>query len=205
MAKKFRILVLFISLSLTLCLMSNTYSRYVADTTSDLEVLFAKWQILVNNTDVTDGNSSSITLVPVIEKNANVAANTIAPTSTGYFDIAIDPSNVDVSFNYSVSLGITNENTPDLMITKYAILSSTYKEGDTITPVTLENGLISGTLNYDNTKSFETFTIRVYFEWYEGTNEQMDDAADTAIGNDAAINNTTFKVNANIKFEQKLS
>ena len=132
MSKRFRILLLFISLSLSLSLMSNTYSRYIASTTGDLEVVFAKWQILVNDTDITNNSSSNISLVPIIDENENIKSNTIAPSSKGYFDIIIDPSNVDVSFNYSISLDYENEDIPDLVITKYAMLDSNYQEGDQI-------------------------------------------------------------------------
>lgn len=208
MAKKLKILLVFISLSLTLCLMSNTYSRYVADATSNLQVLFAKWQILVNSSDITNGTSSAIALVPVIEANNNVATNTVAPSSKGYFDINIDPSNVDLSFNYTINLAIQNKNVPDLMITKYAIIDSNYVEGTPLTEITLTNNIITGSLNYDKLTpnfKFKAFTIRVYFEWYEGVDEKMNDTVDTAIGNSAATTGETFTVSTNITFEQKLN
>ena len=119
---RIKILSVFIPLCLFLCFMSNTYSRYVADTTGNLKMSFAQWQILVNNEDIINNSSSSIVLTPVIDENENVVNNKIAPSSSGYFDINIDPSNVDVSFNYSISLDVLNENIPDLIITKYAIL-----------------------------------------------------------------------------------
>lgn len=208
MAKKLKILLVFMSLSLTLCLMSNTYSRYIADATSDLEVLFAKWQILVNSSDITNGTASTIALVPVIEENNNVATNTVAPSSKGYFDINIDPSNVDLSFNYTINLAIKNENVPDLMITKYSIIESNYVEGNPLEQLTITNNSITGSLNYDNLTTnfkFQPFTIRVYFEWYEGVDEKMNDTADTAIGNSAATTGETFTVTTNIKFEQKIN
>jgi hypothetical protein len=141
----------------------------------------------------------------VIEQNNNVKANVIAPSSKGYFDIDIDPTNVDVSFKYSINLGIENTDVPDLMITKYAIVPSTYIEGDPLDFINLSGNSITDTLYFDkNTEAFqfEAFTIRVYFEWYEGVGELMDDVADTETGNLAATNNTTFKINANISFEQ---
>ena len=86
-----KILSVFIPLSLFLCFMSNTYSRYVADTTGDLKMSFAQWQILVNTEDITNSFTSSIDLTPVIDRNKYVEDNKIAPASTGYFDISIDP------------------------------------------------------------------------------------------------------------------
>lgn len=207
MGKKFKILLLLISSSFTLGLMSNTYSRYVANTTGDVELVFAKWQILLNNEDITNGTTSTLDITPVIEENQNIEDNTIAPSSKGYFDVNIDPSNVGVSFNYKVELKVLNEDMPDLMITKYAILDKDYIDGDEITTTNIENNVINGTLNFDKETEnykFEPFTIRVYFEWYEGLDEQMNDEQDSKIGNDASINDTKLQIQATINFEQKI-
>ena len=207
MGKKFKILLLLISSSLTLGLMSNTYSRYVANTTGDVELAFAKWQILLNNEDITNGATSTLDITPVIEENQNIENNTIAPSSKGYFDVNIDPSNVGVSFNYKIDLKVLNEDMPDLMITKYAILDKDYIDGDEITTTNIEANKIDGELNFDNKVTnfkFEPFTIRVYFEWYEGENEKMDDQSDTNVGKDAALNDTKLLIQATIDFKQKL-
>ena len=45
-------------------------------------------------------------------------------------------------------------------------------------------------------------TIRIYFQWFEGENESMNDIADTNAGYKAAEEGTTFTINANINFEQ---
>ena len=217
----FRVKVLgaLVPLCLLLCFMSNTYSRYVADTTGNFKMSFAQWQILVNNDDITNSSSSSITINPVIDENKYVESNKIAPSSSGYFDISIDPTNVDVSFNYSITLDVVNENIPDLIITKYAILDSEYNESNVITYKNIENNIIQGSLDVEkiatnsdeiiassgdeiNEFVFEPFTIRIYFEWYEGNDEKMDDEDDSLIGYDAK--NTDLEINAQIKFEQKL-
>ena len=208
MAKKFRILLIFISLSLCLCVMSNTYSRYIAGTTGDLEVYFAKWQILLNGTDITS-NNSSISLTPQIIHSDYVADNKLAPSSEGYFDIEIDPSNVEVSYDYRIDLSYDTDNLPDLVVSEYAILDEDYVEGDSVTPISIANNTITGSFDYDNMTdnfSYSTFTVRIYFKWYEGEDESMNDAADTLIGSNAANDiNTTFDVTANISFSQKLS
>lgn len=224
---RIKILSVCIPLCLLLCFMSNTYSRYIADTTGNLKMSFAQWQILVNNDDITNNSTSSIILKPVIDENKYVENNKIAPSSSGYFDISIDPTNVDVAFNYSITLDVVNENIPDLIITKYAILNNDYEENDTITYKNIENNIINGSLDIEkvatsqddsiatniddiiatNTDeieehSFKPFIIRIYFEWFEGENEKMDDESDTLIANDAENNN--LEINAEIKFEQKL-
>jgi len=208
MLKKVRFIIVLISLSLSLSFMSSTYSRYVAETPGNIDMLFANWQILVNNTDITTTTSSEITFTPVIEENENVASNVIAPSSKGYFDIDINPSNVDVSFSYLIELDIQNENVPDITLTGYSIYDDTYVEGvDTLDVLTLVDDAISGNKNFDNNTAdfqFDNFSIRVYFEWAEGDGESMDDEADTNIGLLAVTEGTTFTLSADITFEQIL-
>ena len=204
MKKKVKIILVMIMLSFTMCIMSNTYSRYVADTTGEIEALFSKWQILVNDNDILNNAESSFKLVPIINDNENVKANTIAPSSTGYFDIEIDPSLVDVSFDYDITFNIDNTEFTDLMISKYAILDNNYIEGDVINYNSINENKINGTLLYDNNTEnfkFNKFTVRVFFEWYEGEEEKMNDENDTNLQSKF----DSFNINANIHFSQKLN
>ena len=182
--------------------MSNTYSRYVADATGNVNVLFAKWQILVNDSDITNGTTSSIAITPEIDENPHVASGTIAPSSKGHFDIIINPENVGVSFEYDITLDVLNDDMPDLMITKYSILPKGYIEGKQVDVKPITNNVISESMDLTDNKH-ETFTIRVYFEWFEGTknNETMNDEADTAV----ATNNESLDIEAKISFKQKLA
>lgn len=187
--------------------MSNTYSRYVANTTGNLDMAFASWQILINEQDILEENISTIELEPVILENKNIATNTVAPSTQGYFDINIDPSNVDVSFKYELNIKVLNENIPDLMITKYAILDESYEDGDEVITNTLENNTLNGSLEFQqdiDNYQFTPFTIRIYFEWYEGQDEKMNDQQDAEIGHQAAAENTALQIAASIKFEQQL-
>ena len=205
MFKKIKILIAFGSLSICLCLMSSTYSRYIVDATGNVEALFAKWQILVNENDITNGLDSSIDFEPVIDENDYVASNVLAPSSTGYFDIDIDPSNVELSFKYTIDITIEDEKIPDLIITKYSIIPDSYIEGDPIDVINLAEGTITNDLTFDKeieSFQFEPFTIRVYFEWYDGEGELMNDEDDSLIGKLAATEDYTFEIKANISFEQ---
>lgn len=197
MFKKLRFLLLLISFSTCVGLMSNTYSRYAADTTQNIDVLFARWQILVNNADITNNSNSSITFEPVIEANEYVASNVIAPTSKGYFDIDIDPTNVDVAFTYLINLSINNTNIPDLMVTKYSIIDE-----NTVTETKLD--LVNNEITNDVAMNSNPFTVRVYFEWYDENDNVMDDTSDTAIGSEAATSDLKFTINADISFVQKI-
>ena len=193
MKSKFKVLIVIITLAFSLSIMSNTYSRYVADATGDVELTFAKWQILINNNDITDGLTKTISVTPTIMANENVAANKLAPSSTGYFDIEIDPTNIETSFNYEINIPVI-EDMPDLVITKYQIIvdnvSSEY---------TIENRTITGTFDY-GVDEFEVFTIRVFFEWYDMENDTMNDEADTLLSQEEVIS-----IETNLTFEQKIN
>ena len=209
MKTRIKILFIIVTLAVTMSLMSNTYSRYVADTTGNLEVQFATWKILVNENDISSGNVSSIEITPMIKNNDNVASNKLAPSSEGYFDIQIDPSNTEVTFDYIISLEVLNENMPDLLISEYAIINEEYEE-DNIQKNTIENNEIKGTMFYKNVASgsdesfeFKPFKIRVYFEWFDGETASMNDEADTLIV--TSEENIPLQIKANIKFEQNIN
>ena len=196
---KLTLLIVCFMLIILVSLMSNTFSKYVSSTDGDLNVSFAKWQILVNNLDISDAANSEILFVPVIDSNNEVEENSVAPSSSGYFDIAIDPSNVALSFNYNITFSIENDDIPDLMISEYAILPV---DDSPIEKISLDNNIIEKDMIYDPENPFKPFTIRLFFKWYEGENELMDDLADTEIGTVAAINDTKLKMKANISFKQ---
>lgn len=208
MNKRIKIILILLTLSVTLSFMSHTYSRYVADATGNIELNFAKWQILINDEDITSGTTTDLNVTPVIEASNNVKENKLAPSSKGYFDILVNPTNVEMSFDYKIKVEILNDNMPDILITKYAILPSSYKEGNTITTNKIENEEITGTLKFDTkTKdfAFEPFTVRIYFEWFEGANENMDDEADTQLAINANKNNTKLQIKASLEFSQNLN
>lgn len=199
MKTRVKILLVFVLLSFSLSIMSNTYSRYITDTTGDIEMVFAKWQILVNNEDITQNNTSSVEITPTLLENENVAQNKLAPTSEGYYDVVIDPSNVDVSFNYKLS--ITNDkNMKDLIIDKYTIISED-SDLDNLEYINIEDNTISNSLNVIDGQNFKSFTIRVHFVWYDEDDNQMSDEEDMEFVNE----NENITIQTNISFEQKLN
>ena len=193
MKSKFKVLIVIITLAFSLSIMSNTYSRYVADATGDVELTFAKWQILINNNDITNEETRTIAVTPTILANENVAANKLAPSSIGYYDIEIDPTNVETSFNYQVTISDIEE-MPDLLITKYQIII----DGVT-TEYEIEDNTIEGTLNYGD-EDFDVFTLRIFFEWYDEEENTMSDEDDTTLSGQE-----TISIETNITFEQKIN
>lgn len=195
MKSKFKILIIFITLAFSLSIMSNTYSRYVADASEGVELTFAKWQILVNNDDITNGEDHTTLITPTILENENVASNKLAPASVGYYDIQIDPTNVETSFNYSVEI-LNTTDMPDLVITKYQVINEVNEQ---VSEYEINNNYIEGSLDY-SIEGFKPFTLRIYFEWYDEDDNIMSDEEDTLLSQQESITIAT-----NISFEQKLN
>lgn len=187
--RKFRLLLAFISLLVLVDLVQDTYAKYVSSADANGNLTIARWAFTVNNQDVIANNDFSNTIVPVFDENSNISSNVIAPTSTGHFDITINSTNVDVSFNEVITLSKSNNNTvSDLVFTGYSINNGDIIEFEDETVIT--NTHLLGEQNTIN-------TYRFYIEWKDGDNEEMDNSDDT----EATINGTAA-VNVNINFIQ---
>jgi hypothetical protein len=191
--RKFRLLLACISLLILVNLVQETYAKYVssADATSNLTI--ARWAFTVNNQDIIANSNFSNTIVPVFDANANISTGVIAPTSTGYFDITIDSSNVGVSFDEVITLSASESNTvDDLVFTGYK-----KNDGEIISfgedATTFTTTHLLGEANTTN-------TYRFFIAWIDGTGETMDNADDT----EASLTGTAA-VNVNIRFIQKAS
>ncbi|MEE0684060.1 MAG: hypothetical protein UC703_06640 [Bacilli bacterium] len=203
---KIRLLLFVLFLSLFLVAAKSTYARYATSTTGEANLNMAQWQISVNNQNITENYNTQLSFTPVIEENENVKSGTVAPGSTGYFDIQINPEKVDVSFSYNIMLQLPEDSVvSDLKITHYAIIPSG-QDDNSIQKIPYTGSSIENVLKYDNQTSnfkFPPFTVRVYFEWYDGQDNLMDDAADTEVSQ--KVNNSEdvdFNILASLSFKQ---
>jgi flagellar basal body-associated protein FliL len=169
----------------------NTYSRYRTSTSGTTNITIAKWNIKVNNQTIKNNSDLSTVISPVFPGTNDINANVIAPTAEGYFDLNIDYSVADVSFDYEISVS-PNENSSvqDLILTGYSL-----DGGTTIISIN-SNPLIQGSCALsDNPK---TKTVRVYIKW-DDENGTMTNAEDTAT---TVPENATALLDVNISFIQ---
>ena len=190
MKTRIKILIGIITLAFSISIISTTYSRYAADANGDVTFDFAKWQILINGEDITSGNVRSLNIEPNIIENKNVAAGKLAPSSLGYYDIEIDATNVETSFDLHLTL--ENEEMADLKIKSYTI-----DDGEEIE---IEDNKIDESFDYD--EGFGVITIRIYFEWYDTEDEEeMGNEEDSSY----ASTHDSVTITTNLSFEQKVS
>ena len=187
--KKFKLLLAMLSLLFLTNSIQESYAKYISSASAISNFSIAQWTFIVNNQDVLNNGDFSSTIVPVIDSNSNIKNGVIAPTSTGYFDVTIDFSNVDVSFREEISLSnLVSSSVSDLIITGYKVNDgslNSISSGDSI--------IVNHNLNESN--KIEKY--RFYVEWLDGTGETMNNETDT----EAAASGVA-KVKVNLNFIQ---
>lgn len=195
MSKKKR-LILFLamaSLFFSMNMVQKTYAKYVTTSNGEANLNIARWDIVVNDEHIKNKEELSADITPQYVENPNVAKGVIAPGSIGYFDITIDPTNTDVSFDFEISIDNEESDVTDLKLLKYFIDSEdNIKEAE-------ENEIITDSININNKKAK---TVRIYVIWDESTNQAMDNIKDSEVGHDSE--NKKASVNVNLKFKQTL-
>lgn len=185
------VFIVVVAISL-LYLFQSSYAKYRRNVDSEIQGRIASWNITVNNESIDNETTLTNAITPVFDANPYVATDTIAPGSTGYFDIQINALYADVDFIYTIT-GEVDANTPleDLKITNYIAGTGGYS---TYNPTTGIVGEIQ--------KNKPATNIRVFFAWVDDpTTEEMDNSEDTTYAQTSAYEDT--KINVTIHFEQK--
>ncbi|MDO5393989.1 MAG: hypothetical protein Q4F33_05230 [Mycoplasmatota bacterium] len=168
------ILIFFICVTLSLAyLFQASYAKYKKQISGNVKFSIAEWNIKLNNENINGKNVLENAISPTYYKNDFVEENVIAPGSTGYVDLKIDASAVDVTFNYSLTTSIPEESAiKDLKITHYQydpdIATNEKIVYDNNTPLT-------GTIVHNT----ESTVIRLYIIWNDSEENIMDNKADT--------------------------
>lgn len=184
-SKKFILVIIAcILLALLTFLISQVYAKYITSVTGNASIAISRWNIKVNDLSIKNNDDISAKITPVFPGNDNIAANIIAPTAEGYFDLVFDFYDVDVSFKYDIN--VTADDTSavsDLVTTGYSI------DGGTRVNFADFNTPISDTIHLaDNINSR---TIRVYVMWNDdpdtATMNNIDDTASTLKSDSSAV------------------
>ncbi len=195
--KKIYIILIGIVILLTSIIISNTVAKYITSTSSNADINIARWQVLVNNQDVTSANTLNNVITPIFPGNNNIASGVIAPNAEGYFDIVIDATNTDVSLRYEVTTSANEESiVQDLVLSGYSI-----DEGERQEIIEDENGnfKIQGEIRYNSQD--KDITLRVYIKW----NDDDENGATMTNSDDTQTTQeeeSVAKVNVNLKFTQ---
>lgn len=176
--KKFTILIIGLILLTILLGFALIYAKYISSAYGNTKMAIARWDIKVNNLSIKDNTNISNTLKPIFPGNSNIAANIIAPTAEGYFDLNFDFTGADVSFKYEITPSVdSSSSVKDLVATGYSIADNGGEFGNR---VNLENynDKISDTILLNS--PVKKRTIRIYILWNDDeTSQEMSDDEDT--------------------------
>lgn len=180
-------------LALFFIFFTSTASKYDSAFEGNANAGIAALSIKLNGNTITDARTTitdGIVFIPTSHIDANKPEK-IKPGQSGYFDIVIDPTNTEVSFEYKVLLDIPNSTLPNSFTISSYLLNSTsgtplpLPTNNTIT----RNCYLDSRSNtaVDSFLSADTQTIRYFWTW--GEDSILED-------------NVTYKVAVTVEFKQ---
>ena len=186
-----------ISLLFTIFSIRRTYARYFEKVDTTYQTHIKRWLIKINDLNIHEAKSLSEVVQPVLVENENMNNNnTLVPGRTGYFDMMIDYTYVDLAFKYEFSIEQLNETQlKDFEIYGYEIVDG---DKSTVTETKQIKGVIDPDkdLNSDNEKKRD---IRILFRWNDGDGSIMDNKLDTQYRSEE---NEALNYRATLKFTQ---
>lgn len=193
-----------ISLLITIISIQRTYARYFENVNTTYDTHINRWLIKVNDYIVHEETTLSEVMQPIIVENENMNSNnTLVPGRTGYFEMLIDYTYVDVAFEYEFSIEQLNANKlDDFEIYGYEIIDG---DTSTITETKEIKGVINPTTDV-NSSDEKKKDIRVLFRWNDGDGSKLNNAADTQFrgetNSDEQDLHTVLKYKGTLKFNQ---
>lgn len=185
--KKIIILSLILILACCVYLYQSALGKYRKQIEGEVNADIAHWNIKVNNESIGAKKTLENSITPQYVANNNVKANTIAPGSQAYFDVIIDATDVDTNFNTNIVVESSDESdVSDLRPVSYII-----DPVNNTTPVTYDSSI-----SFNTPHNTASTTVRIYFEWFDGSTNNMDNAEDTTVGI-ATAPNVELKMIAN--------
>ena len=186
--RKILFFVVLVFLCITILEINNSYGLFETNNTITVDSNIAKWQVKVNNSNITDPVSFIVDNY-VVESDSMVKEGLIAPGMTAYFDIEIDPNDTDVSVRYDLTLNTEELENDRIQITNVEEINH---HTIVLTDVSTYTGIIPIT-------DSEVHTIRVYVEWI---NDESNNEIDSLYGLDA---DSEVEIPITINFSQYLN
>lgn len=191
LSKKINIILACFALLLSLLIIQDTYAKYLTEAEGTTDISIARWKILVNNQDIRNNSDISQVITPKFIENEHIANNIIAPLQEGYFDIIIDHSAADVSFEYEITTEPSQTSSvKDIITTGYQV------NGGEITNITDKNYIIKNTVPLSSTQ--KTINTRIYIKWDDSESATMNNEADT----NATKSDEPAKLDVKLSFKQ---
>lgn len=137
---------------------SYTFSRYVNIISGSTGIDIAKFKVNVNDISVTENKPFELKF----SKSSTFLSKKIAPNSSGYFEIILDPTKTEVSLEYEFKFNL------DDLDEDFKLLYFTINDSDTHYDIVDSNIIKNDLLLSSNEKGFtesEKINIKIYWAW----------------------------------------
>lgn len=181
--KKTWILVGIIMLLFTSYQIAKTYAKYTTLATSTAQKQAGAWVIKINDNDISNSNSQTTFNIDelIFPESEFVVDGKLAPSSSGYFDVVIDPTGSSVAVRFDVSLDLSELSEYDAIN-----FTSAYRvvNGEEVSEgmVRTADHTYSGVISLADVTNGVASTMRFYIGWEEEESEEGD-VSDTQLGN----------------------
>lgn len=151
----------------------DTYGIFESNTSTDVSSDIAKWQILVNSSDIT-GETNTFNISNVNwTTSTGVVPGKAAPGLSAYFEILIDPTGSEVAIEYEIFLDFLNLENEQIVLTSITDgLNNPLNEVDTNT--------YNGVIDLSDVLQGNIEKIKVNFSWI---NDDSNNEADSVFVN----------------------
>lgn len=181
------------SLLITIYIIGNTYAIFESEISGEKEVEKAKWTILVNRTNISNGIVEEFTIDQInVQGSETVEEGKLAPGLSGNFNIEIDPSDTDVSIKYEINFDLTNLENTKIKID--SIIET--QEGNNL--IKTGENTYTGIITLSDIQKGVKNNITINFSWDE---DETTGEEDTAIGK---IENGKINIPVKVKVLQYL-
>ena len=203
-------LLCFISIVISIICIRNTYAKYYENVATNYDVNIKRWLIKINNQDIIDNSTVTNGISATFVENEYMNNNVLVPTAQYYVDIELDYTEVDLSFEiYDMNVLATGNVYEELENDELIEYTEILEDLRILKIVTVEENeeteiLLPYTVEIGNENEDTTISLRIYFEWNDGIEENMNDDEDTNFEGMEEQNNNHNIINykANITFRQ---
>ena len=165
---------------ITTLMITNSYALFETDATGTKDIDIGKWNILLNETDISLARTLNITDFTYSE-STHTEDNYFAPGREMSFEINIDVANTDVSVEYDINIDDSPlEDYPNILFKIY----------DADTEEEIESNEISGVIYLNDTSRAKH--LKIILEWQDI--DDYDESDTSLIGQELS-----FAIQANFK------
>lgn len=162
-----------IAFGISLFLIIGTVASFETDAKAEVNTTIGKFNIKLNGYQIGTGLNQTFTVDNFIyTDNDNVESGYIAPGRSGYFDVILDVTDVDVAFRYDINISADLSNFGDN-------ISYTVTDISTGANINYEDGSYYGIVELDDLDQESEIKLRINISWL---NDATYDANDTEVG-----------------------